>query len=205
MRWKIERSWDVILFFCKFRKIKWLIWKNICRDMLGDVKNNYLWLDLIVVDMIWTWSNLTYSLTWFAIKKRKHHSSKQQTDFFFQFGDTPFFDIWKFLDGASIQFSFLKAYRASVINVFLPDEWLHKPGKLDFPELWPYKTFFSKLRNNNTLDRDPTDYEKLQKSELCPIWLGKLQLPTRDLEKKGVPRTFCSCRANKILFLFCLK
>ena len=73
----------------------------------------------------------------YLVRNKEEETSfiKTANGFFFQFGDTPFFDIWKFLDGASIQFSFLKAYRASVINVFLPDEWLHKPGKLDFPEL----------------------------------------------------------------------
>ena len=59
----------------------------------------------------------------------------------FQFGDPSFFDIWKFLDGESVQVSFLKAYRTSVTNVFLPDEWLDKPDKLDLPEFGPYKTF----------------------------------------------------------------
>ena len=40
------------------------------------------------------------------------------------------------------------------------------PDKLDFPEFPPYEVFFRKLRNNNLLDKDFIDYEKLRKSEI---------------------------------------
>ena len=59
--------------------------------------------------------------------------------------------------------SFLKAYKASETKGFFPYEWFDNPDKLDFPELPPYEAFFSKLRNNNPLDKDTIDYEKLRK------------------------------------------
>ena len=37
---------------------------------------------------------------------------------------------------------------------------------LIFPTLPPYEAIFSKLRNNNHLDKDFIDYEKLRKSVL---------------------------------------
>ena len=71
---------------------------------------------------------------------------------------------FKFLGGATTLDSFLKAYKASETKGFFPYEWFDNPDKLDFPGLPPYEAFFSKLRNNNPLDKDFTDYEKLRKS-----------------------------------------
>ena len=54
-----------------------------------------------------------------------------------------------------------------------------KPDKLDFPDLPPYEAFFSKLRNNNPLDKDFIDYEKLRKSGFDKQQaLKKLQINT---------------------------
>ena len=56
------------------------------------------------------------------------------------------------------------------------------PDKLDFPGLPPYEAFFSKLRNNNPLDKDFTDYEKLKKSGLDEQQaLKKLQIKTTPI------------------------
>ena len=38
------------------------------------------------------------------------------------------------------------------------------PDKFHFSELPPYQAFFSNFRNNNPLDKDFIDYEKLRKS-----------------------------------------
>ena len=70
----------------------------------------------------------------------------------------------KFLSGATTVDSFLKAYKASETKEFFPYEWFDNPYKLDFTELPPYEAFFSKLRNNNLLDKDFLDYERLRKS-----------------------------------------
>ena len=72
----------------------------------------------------------------------------------------------KFLGGATTLYSFLKAYKTSETKSFLPYEWFDIPDKLDFPELPPYEAFLSKLRNNNPLDKDFIDYEKLRMSGL---------------------------------------
>ena len=70
----------------------------------------------------------------------------------------------KFLGGATTLDSLLKAYKASETKRFFPYEWFDKSDKLDFPKLPPYETFFSKVRNNNPLEKDFIDYEKLKKS-----------------------------------------
>ena len=85
----------------------------------------------------------------------------------------------KFLGGATTLYSFLKAYKASETKGFFPYKWFENLDKLDFPELPPYETFFSKLRNNNPQDRDFIDYEKLGKSGLDEQQvLKKLQIKT---------------------------
>ena len=92
---------------------------------------------------------------------------KKANDFIsFKFGDVQFLDIMKFLGGATTLDSFLKAYKASETKGFFPYEWFDNPDKLDFPELPPYEAFFSKLRNNNPLDKDFIDYEMLRKTGL---------------------------------------
>ena len=81
----------------------------------------------------------------------------------FKFGDVEFLDIMMFLSGATTLDSFLKAYKASETKGVFPYECLDNPDKLDFPELPPYEAFFSKLRNNNPLDKDFIVCEKLGK------------------------------------------
>ena len=71
-----------------------------------------------------------------------------------------------FLGGATTLVSFLKAYKASKTKGFFPYELFDNPDKPDFAELPPYEAFFSKLRKNNPLDKDVTDFEKLRKTGL---------------------------------------
>ena len=90
---------------------------------------------------------------------------KKANDFIsFKFGDIQFLDIMKFLGGATSLDSFLKAFKASETKGFLPYEWFDSPDKLESEELPPYEAFFSKLRNNNPLDKDFKDYQNLNSS-----------------------------------------
>ena len=118
----------------------------------------------------------------YLIRDKEQETSviKKANDFIsFKFGDVQFLDIKKFLGGATTLDSFLKAYKASETKGFFPYEWFDNPDKLDFPGLPPYDAFFSKLRNNNPLDKDFTDYEKLRKSGLDEQQaLKKLQIKT---------------------------
>ena len=118
----------------------------------------------------------------YLIRDKEQETSviKKANDFIsFKFGDVQFLDIMKFLGGATTLDSFLKAYKASETKGFFPYEWFDNPDKLDFPGLPPYEAFFSKLRNNNPLDKNFTDYEKLKKSGLDEQQaLKKLQIKT---------------------------
>ena len=99
-------------------------------------------------------------------KEQETSTIKKANDFkSFRFGDIQFLDITKLLAGATTLNSFLKPYKASETKGFFPYEWFDYPDKLDFPE-FPYEALFSKLRNNNLLDKDFLDYEKLRKSGL---------------------------------------
>ena len=113
-------------------------------------------------------------------KEQETSVNKKANDFIsFKFGDVQFLDIMKFLGGATTLDSFLKAYKASETKAFFRYEWFDIPDKLDFPGLPPYEAFFSKLRNNNPLDKDFIDYEKLRKSGLDEQQtLKKLQIKT---------------------------
>ena len=118
----------------------------------------------------------------YLIRDKEQETSviKKANDFIpFNFGDVQFLDIMKFLGGATTLNSFLKAYKASETKGFFPNEWFDNPDNLDFPELPPYQAFFSKLRNNNPLDKDFLDYEKLRKSGFDEQQaLKKLQIKT---------------------------
>ena len=118
----------------------------------------------------------------YLIRDKEQETSviKKANDFIsFKFGDVQFLDIMKFLGGATTLDSFRKAYKASETKGFFPHEWFDNPDKLDFPELPPYEAFFSKLRNNNPLDKDFVDYEKLRKSGFDEQQaLKKLQIQT---------------------------
>ena len=49
---------------------------------------------------------------------------------------------------------------------FFPFELFDSAEKLENEELPPYEAFFSKLRNNNSLDKDFKDYQKLSSTGL---------------------------------------
>ena len=109
---------------------------------------------------------------------------KKANDFIsFQFGDIQFLDIMKFLGGATSLGSFLKAYKASELKKFFPYEWFDSANELENEELPPYEAFFSKLRNNNPLDKDFQDYQKLRSSGLDK------QKVLKKLQIKSVPAT----------------
>ena len=109
---------------------------------------------------------------------------KKANDFIsFQFGDIQFLDIMKFLGGATSLGSFLKAYKVSELKKFFPYEWFDKANELENEELPPYEAFFSKLRNNNPLDKDFQDYQKLRSSGLDK------QKVLKKLQIRSVPAT----------------
>ena len=99
----------------------------------------------------------------YLIRDKEQETSviKKANEFIsFMFGDVHFIDIMTFLGGANTLKSFLKANKTSEMKRFFPNECFDNPDKLDFPELPPYEAFFSKLRNNNPLDKVLIDYEK---------------------------------------------
>ena len=107
---------------------------------------------------------------------------KKANDFIsFKFEDIQFLDIMKFLGGATTLDSFLKAYKASETKGFFPYEWFDSANKLENEELPPCEAFFSKLRNNNPLDKDFKDYQKLSSSGVDE------QKVLRKLQIKSVP------------------
>ena len=125
-------------------------------------------------------------------KEQETSTIKKANNFIsFKFGDVQYLDIMKFLGGATSLDSFLKAYKASETRGFFPYECFDNPEKLDFPKLPPYEAFFSKLRNNNSLDKDFIVFEKLRKSELVEqLALRKLQIktiPSSGFDKDVVP------------------
>ena len=112
---------------------------------------------------------------------------KKANDFIsFKFGDVQFLDIIKFLRGATILDSFLKAYRAKEMKKFLPYDWFASPDKLDCTELPPYEAFFSKLRNHNYLEKDFNDYQKLVDGRLDQ----QRALKMKKLRIQSVPPTY---------------
>ena len=134
----------------------------------------------------------------------------------FKFGDIQFLDIMKFLGGATSLDSFLKAYKASETKGFFPYEWFDSPDKLESEKLPPYEAFFSKLRNNNPLDKDFKDYQNLKSSGLDEQQaLKKLQIRSVPAsgwdnykylqeiwQKHGMTtfKAFCSGTTTKMLF-----
>ena len=90
----------------------------------------------------------------------------------------------KFLGGATTLDSFFKAYK------FSPFELFDKPHKLDFPELPPYEAFFNKLKNNNPLDKNFIDFEKLRKSGLDDQQAPK-KLQIKSLPLSGLDNYNC--------------
>ena len=120
----------------------------------------------------------------YLIRDKEQETSviKKANDFIsFKFRDVQFLVIMKFLGGATTLFAFLKAYKASETKGFFPYECFDNPDKLDFPELPPYEAFFNKLRNNNPLDQDFLDYERLRKSGFDE------QQALKELQIKTVP------------------
>ena len=68
---------------------------------------------------------------------------------------------------------------------YFPYEWFDCPEKLNDPQLPPYESFFTKLRNSNPLGSDYTEYEKLLKSgSSAEFALSKMHLSQPPLTGK---------------------
>ena len=119
----------------------------------------------------------------YLIKEKEIEPSviKKANDFVsFKFGDVQLLDIMKFLGGATILDSFLKAYKASELKGYFPYEWFDTPNKLDEQQLPSYDDFYSKLKNSNPLDKEFDDYQKLLKTGITEEQaLKKLGLKTK--------------------------
>ena len=102
----------------------------------------------------------------------------------FKFGDVQLLDIMNFLGGSTSLDSFLKAYKTEETKCFSP-KCFDNPEKLNNKELFPYDSFFSKLRNIDPLEKDYNDFENLTTSGLsseqavCKLRLNKIP-PTCD-------------------------
>ena len=83
-----------------------------------------------------------------------------------KFGDVQLLDIMNFLGGATSLDSFLKPYKTTETKGFFPYERFDFPQKMNNSELPPYDAFFSKLRNEKTLEKNHSDYRKLLSSGL---------------------------------------
>ena len=79
----------------------------------------------------------------------------------FKVGEFQLFHIMNFLGGATSLDSFLKAYNIKETKGFFPYEWFNFPEKKNNKELPPYDSFFSILRNNNTLEKDYNHFQNL--------------------------------------------
>ena len=85
---------------------------------------------------------------------------------FFRFGDIQLLDIKNFLGGATSLDSFLKAYKTKETKGFFPYEWFGCPEKMNNKEVPPCDSFFSILRNINSLEKDYNDFQNLVNSGL---------------------------------------
>ena len=103
----------------------------------------------------------------------------------FKFGDVQLLDVMNFLAGATSLDLFVKAYTTEATEDVFPYEWFDIPEKFDNKELPPYDSFFSKVRDNNPLEKDYNDFEDLNTSGLsseqavCKLRLNKIP-PTGD-------------------------
>ena len=79
----------------------------------------------------------------------------------FKFGDVQLLDMLNFLGGATSLDSFLKAYKTSETKAYFPHEWFDNQEKLTHTQLPPNEAFFSQLRNNNSLEKDYSDFQSL--------------------------------------------
>ena len=106
---------------------------------------------------------------------------KKANDFVsLKFEDVQLLDIMKFLGGATTLDSFLKAYKACEMKLYFPYEWFDTPNKLDEQQLPSYDDFYSKLKNNNPLDKEFDDYQKLLNTGITEEQaLNKLGLNTK--------------------------
>ena len=90
-----------------------------------------------------------------------------------------------FLGGATSLDSSLKAYKTEETKSFFPYEWFDNPEKLNKKDLPPYDSFFSKLHNNNSLEKNYNDFENITTNGLsseqavCKLRLNKIP-PTGD-------------------------
>ena len=93
------------------------------------------------------------------------------------FGDVQLLDKLNFLGGASRLDFFLKTCKTLGRKGYFPYERFEDPKQLNNTQLPPHETFFSKLRKNNPLRKDYSDYQNLESEGLASkeaLWKLKL-------------------------------
>ena len=99
---------------------------------------------------------------------------------YFKFGDIEQLDIMNFPGGATSLGSFLKAYKTNETKDFFSNEWFDCPEKMNNKELPPYDSFFSILRNRNSLEKDYNNFQNLVNSGLtadqavAKLWMDRI-------------------------------
>ena len=93
----------------------------------------------------------------------------------FKLGDVQLLEIMNILGGATSLDSFLKAYNTEETKGFSPMSGSTKPKNWT-TKLPPYDSFFSKLRNINTLEKDSTTL----KTSLLTVYRQSEQFASYD-------------------------
>ena len=131
----------------------------------------------------------------------------------FKFGDIQLLDFMNLLCGAASLDSFLKACKTKETKGYFPHEWFGCPEKMKNKGLLPFDSFFSILRNSNSIEKDYNDFQNLVNSGLITKQaVAKLRMertpPTgggncsylqsvRVSEGMKIPKDFPMCYNNK--------
>ena len=114
--------------------------------------------------------------------------------------------ILNFFGGATIFDSFLEAYKTSETKSFFPYERFDDPEKLKKTQLPPHETFLSKLRNNISLKKDYSDFQKSTDGASRPkkhyrnwIFSSHVQLEKKTIEIWPVCSNKKTCLPSKTL------
>ena len=119
----------------------------------------------------------------------------------FRFGDIQLLNILNSLGGTTNHDFFFKTHNTSEVKHFFPYKWFKDPEKLNKTQLPAYKDFFSKLRNNELLEKDFSGFQGLinagltSKEALCIVqteigaatcnWGKKLSIPDQCVSKRS--------------------
>ena len=89
----------------------------------------------------------------YVIKKTNQYTAIATSKF-------KFLDIVNYLAAGCSYSKFLKAYDVEESKSYFPYEWFDDVGKLDYPALPPYESFYSRLKNANVLDVEHSEWRE---------------------------------------------